>query len=74
MSDIDAHHVLRRSQGENDYLTVPLRHDIHMRGHTEGFDQVEGEFAIDIKDAMIACLVERMQELEEELKRCKRKR
>lgn len=60
----DAHHVQYKSDIQNDLLSVPLRHDIHMRGHSEGWAKVESEFGVDIKDALIATLVERILFLE----------
>ena len=64
IGQVDAHHVQLRSKGLNDYLTIPLRHDIHMQGHQEGFDVIEGLHGFDIKDALIAALCERVWELE----------
>lgn len=69
---IDAHHVLKKSQGKNDYATIPLNHKIHMEGHSRGWEQVEYEYGFDVKDALIATLVERVWLLEEALKHGRR--
>jgi hypothetical protein len=60
----DAHHVQFRSHGLNDYTAIPLRHDLHMRGHQAGFDKLEDEHGVSMKDALIATLVERVAFLE----------
>lgn len=65
---VDAHHVQFRSHGQNDYTAIPLSHDVHMDGHSRGFDKIEAACGIDLKDALIATLVERVYELECELK------
>lgn len=62
---VDAHHVQLKSAIQNDYLTVPLRHDVHMQLHQEGVAAVEQKHGIDIKDALIAKLVERIWLLEQ---------
>lgn len=62
---VDAHHVQLKSALQNDYLTVPLRHDVHMKLHQEGVAAVELQHSIDIKDALIAKLVERLWLLEQ---------
>ena len=65
---IDAHHVLRKSQGQIDYLTVPLRHDIHIGElHGKGERFVENKYGVVIEEAMIAKMVERIWELELQL-------
>ncbi len=61
---VDAHHVIRKSQGLNDYTTVPLRHSKHMDLHNTGIYEFEAQHGIDFKDAIIAKLVERIRELE----------
>lgn len=66
-AQVDAHHVQFRSHGQNDYTAVPLTHELHMRGHSMGFDQVEIPYSIDLKDALIATLIERVYDLECEL-------
>lgn len=62
----DAHHVLRKSQGLNDYAVVPLKHEIHMDVHSKGAHFVELKYGIRMKDALIATLIERIWELENE--------
>jgi hypothetical protein len=62
----DPHHVLRKSQGLNDYLTVPLCHELHHELHNIGVKSFSEKYNIDFKDALIAKLVERIYELEGE--------
>lgn len=64
---VDAHHVLKKSQGKNDFAAIPLRHDVHIEGHTSGWESVEEKYSFDVKDALIATLIERVWTLEEEL-------
>lgn len=61
---VDAHHVVPRSRGTNDYTAIPLRHPLHMEGHQIGWASFEKKHAVDIKDALIATLIERVWELE----------
>lgn len=61
---VDAHHVQLKSQGVNDYLTVPLEHTLHMQLHRQGLDYFQGHHLVEVKDALIAKLVERIIELE----------
>lgn len=72
MGRCDAHHVLRRSQGVNDYAAIPLSHEAHMELHTRGEMWIERKYGIDLTEALIATLVERISGLEEEL-RCARR-
>jgi len=66
---IISHHVQRKSHGLNDYLTVPLTHEIHTAFHTEtGPEVFEEKHSMDFKDAMLAKLCERVMELEKELR------
>lgn len=65
--DNDAHHVQRKSQGLNDYATVPLRHDIHMELHLRGITTFETEHGMDFRDALIAKLCERIFVLEDRI-------
>lgn len=58
---VDAHHVLRRSHGVNDYTAIALTHEEHMRLHTEG------EIGICEMTALIATLIERVIELERQI-------
>lgn len=64
---VDAHHIQRKSQGLNDYTAVPLNHELHVgKLHSElGWEKFEQEYNIDFKDALIATLIERIVELEE---------
>lgn len=66
-SSVDAHHVLRRSQGTNDYTCIPLNHQVHMALHSEG-SKAEGQYGFDEKEALIATLAERVWELETALR------
>lgn len=61
---IVAHHVHRKAQGINDYLTVPLDSTLHDQLHGQGVEYFQGHHLVDLKDAMIAKLVERILELE----------
>ena len=61
---IDAHHVQRKAQGINDYLTVPLDHILHTQLHAQGVDYFQHHHRLDFKDALIAKLVERIIGLE----------
>ena len=63
-----AHHVLRKSQTENDYATIALTPAIHGELHQMGVDSFERMYAVDSKDALIATLIDRVQELEEQAK------
>ena len=62
----DAHHVLRKSQGLNDYATLPLSHESHMELHSMGVQSFENKHGIDMKDALIATLIDRIVELEKD--------
>ena len=61
---IDAHHVHLKSQGVNDYLTVPLDHELHMELHAHPVEDFQDHHLVDLKDALIAKLVERIIFLE----------
>lgn len=61
---IDAHHVQRKAQGVNDYLAVPLDHVLHNQLHSQGVEYFQGFHRVDLKDALIAKLVERIIDLE----------
>ena len=63
----DAHHVHKKSQGLNDYLTVPLSHSLHMELHGMEVQSFEDKHRINLKDALIARLVERILLLEAEV-------
>jgi hypothetical protein len=56
----DAHHVIFKSQAENDYSAVPLRHDLHMKlhSHKQGVEGFEEEYGICFKTAVAAKLME----------------
>lgn len=70
---VDVHHVQFRSHGRNDYTAVPLRHDIHIGElHGKSTEFVEDRYSFDIKDALIATLIERIYELEEQPKKQKK--
>ena len=65
---VDVHHVQRRSQGHNDYLALPIAHEIHLGEiHQKGDLFVEEKYSIDFKDAIIAKLIERLVTLEKKL-------
>lgn len=64
----DAHHVQRKSHGTNDFLAIPLSHAVHVDLHNVGFFGFESKHGVDLKDAVIAKLVERVEFLEERLK------
>ena len=70
---VDAHHHQKKSQIRNDYTAIPLLHEIHigeLHGKSDMF--VEDKYRIDLKDALIAKLVERCWLLETELKEARR--
>lgn len=60
----EPHHIQTKRRGVNDYLTVPLSHDSHMRLHNMGMESFQYDCGIDLKDALIAKLIERIMELE----------
>ena len=60
----DAHHLNSKKLGRNDYLAIPLTHTMHMRLHAQGPVRFEEDQRIDLKDAVIAVLIERIMELE----------
>lgn len=60
----DAHHLQKKSQIRNDFTAVPLRHDVHMEFHSIEWTNFEAKYAIDLKDALIAQLIERIMVLE----------
>lgn len=64
MADTVAHHVQRKAQGVNDFMTVPLYHTLHDELHTGGAETFEQKYGVDLKDALIAKLVERIMVLE----------
>lgn len=62
---VDAHHVQRKAQGINDYACIPLSHEVHLGElHQKGVKFVEDKYGVDLKDALIAKLIERIWELE----------
>lgn len=65
---VAAHHVQRKSHVVNDYLTVPLAHHLHSELHTEGVQKFEDTHAVSLEHALIAQLVERIIDLEAQLK------
>ena len=64
---IEAHHVHRKAQGTNDYLTVPLDSMLHAQLHAQGVEYFQGHHLVDFKDALLAKLVERIILLESEV-------
>lgn len=58
-----AHHVQRKSQGRNDYLTVPLTHELHTELHKIGVETFEKKHAVDLAKAVTAKLVEYLYSL-----------
>ncbi len=52
-----AHHVQKKSQMRNDYLTIPLRGDIHNDFHNDEVN-FENDVRVDFRDALIAKLTE----------------
>lgn len=52
-----AHHVQKKSQIQNDLLTIPLRADIHTNFHNNEVGFEDG-MNVDFRDALIAKLVE----------------
>lgn len=65
---IVAHHHQRRSQTQNDYLTIPLSDELHQDLHTVGIQTFEETHSVNLDEALIAQLVERIIHLESELK------
>lgn len=65
---IEAHHVQRKSQTLNDYLTVPLTTSNHSQLHTMGVEKFQDSHAISLEQALIAQLVERIMDLESQLR------
>lgn len=64
---VDCHHVELRSRSggnTNDYTCVPMLHKLHGEYHRTGHDTFENKYAFDMKDALIATLIERVVELE----------
>ena len=57
---VDAHHHQKKSQIKNDYTAIPLLHEIHL-GELHGVSDefVEEKYAIDLKECLIAKLIER---------------
>lgn len=57
---VDAHHVIYKSQADNDYSAVPLRHDKHMElhNHKDGVEGFEEDNDINFEQAMIAKMME----------------
>lgn len=61
---VDVHHVQRVARGRNDYLAVPVTHEIHLGEiHQKGDSFVENKYCIDFKDAVIAMLIKRIIQL-----------
>lgn len=60
----DCHHVRRKSQIQNDYLTIPLCSTIHNELHLLGIETFQNKHGIDLKDCLIATLVEKIMVLE----------
>ncbi len=70
---VDAHHHQKKSQIRNDFTAIPLVHEIHVPElHSIGEQFVEDKYAVDLKDCLIAKLVERCWLLETENKELKR--
>jgi len=65
---VEAHHVQRKSQTLNDYLTVPLTKNHHQELHTGGVEKFQDSHAISLELALIAQLVERIIDLESQLR------
>lgn len=47
-SGVDAHHVIRKSQGGSDRTCVPLTHKMHMELHSIGVDTFENKYGVDL--------------------------
>jgi len=63
---IDVHHQERRRGGrKNDFTGLPMTHDMHMEYHSIGHDSFERKYAVDMRDALIATLIERVHFLED---------
>lgn len=56
---LDAHHVLLKSQRREplDYLTVPLRHDLHMELHNSGVQTFEQKYCICLQACAVALFI-----------------
>jgi len=67
--EVDAHHVQKKSQIRNDYLTVPIRHGLHMQYHGQGQQYFQDHHLVNEEHALIAKLVERIIDLEAELRK-----
>ena len=60
----EAHHEQKKSQGRNDFLTLPMTVEKHNEYHTTPLAKFEVNNSVDVKDALIAQLVERILFLE----------
>ena len=56
---VDAHHLQLKSRGRSDLTCIPLTHALHMECHAIGQDTFETKYGVDLKDALIATLVEK---------------
>ena len=66
---VDAHHVVFKSYGRNDYSCVPLMHQIHLGElHGGSTEEVEKKYNFDMKDALISKLMQRIFELENNIR------
>lgn len=66
--DNDVHHVQKKSQIRNDYLTVSIRHQLHMQYHNQGIEYFQAHYRVIESEALIATLVERIIYLEDQMK------
>jgi len=66
--EVVPHHHQLKAQIQNDYTCVPLRSDLHNQLHSGGVQTFEEVNVVNLDHALIAQLIERILELEAQMK------